>query len=365
MIRVRHTDLHSFMKEVLIGVKVPEEHAEIIADVLIDADIKGIDSHGISRLKKIYYDRIKQGIVNPETDITIEKESLSSILINGNNGMGHVVSQFSLLRGIEKAKEGGSCMVAVKDSSHYGIAGYYTDLATARDCICITGTNARPSVSPIHGIEGMMGTNPLTIGIPTDEDFNFNIDCATSIAQRGKVEYMAREGRELPDNWVKDSNGKPVTNPYNALKMLREGDASFVPLGGTDESSGGHKGYGYTASVEILSAAFQNGPFLKMLNGMNEKGEPVPYHLGHFFIIIDPSHLIDIDLFKNTAGNILRQLRNSAAVKGERIYTPGEKEYYTSLERKKNGIPITDNLLEEMKSMDEECGLGKIDSIVN
>ncbi len=364
MIRIKHNDMHSFMISILTHLNVPDEQAVIIADVLIDADLKGIDSHGISRLKRIYYDRIKAHIVNPITNIDIERESNASMLINGNNGMGHVVSHFAVKQGILKAKENGSCTVAVRDSSHYGIAGYYSDLASAHNCICITGTNARPSVSPTHGVEGMLGTNPLTIGIPTDEEFDFNIDCATSISQRGKIEFMAREHMEIPDNWVKDSSGNPITNPLNALELLKNGNASFVPLGGIDEQSGGHKGYGYSTAVEILSSALQNGPYLNMLSGINEKGEHIPYHLGHFFFIIDPSHFIAIETFKMIAGSILRNLRNSKPVNGERIYTPGEKEYYTRLERIEKGIPVSENLLKEMKIMNDECKLTSYNHIL-
>ncbi len=359
-------DLHRFIKTVFIQCGSSENDAAIIANVLIDADLKGIDSHGVSRLKRIYYDRIKSGIVNPKTKIDILKDSTSTCLIDGNNGMGHVISFKAMGIAIEKAKETGTATVAVKNSSHYGIAGYYTDYAADNNMICITGTNARPSVAPIHGIEGILGTNPLTIGIPTNEAFNFNIDCATSVAQRGKIELYARENKALPNNWVKDDSGIPVTDANKALDMLKQGKASFIPLGGIIEETGGHKGYGYSIAIEILSAALQNGPYLKMLSGIDENGNSIPYLLGHFFIVIDPSHFIDINLFKQIAGNILTSLRSSKRKSEEQqIFTPGEKEYISKMKRMKNGIPITDNLLKEMRQMHDELSLTGFDEIFN
>lgn len=363
MSTINHKDLHRFEVSVLTGIGVPADEAAIIADVLTDADLKGIDSHGISRLKHIYYDRIKEGIVNPATSISIEKESASALLINGNNGMGHVISSKALNLGLDKARQTGSCFISVYNSSHYGIAGYYTDYAADRDIVCITGTNARPSVAPIHGKMGMLGTNPLTIGIPTDEAFNFNIDCATSVSQRGKVELYAREHKSLPDNWVTDDNGQPLTDANEALKMLKQGSAAFVPLGGISEDTGGHKGYGYSIAVEILSAALSNGPYLRMLNGTDENGNLIPYRLGHFFILIDPAHFIDIDIFKTIAGNILRSLRSSPAKEGEHIFTPGEKEYIIRLERMESGISLTENMIKEMQIMKNELDLSGFESI--
>lgn len=363
MYYIDYTMIHSFVSSVLSASGVPPADARIIADVLTDADLKGIDSHGISRLKRIYYDRIHAGIVNPKTRIDIKQNSTGAVSINGNNGMGHVVSKHAVQIGIEMARKNGSCTVAVYNSSHYGIAGYYTDYAADRGLICITGTNARPSVAPLHGNTGMLGTNPLTIGIPTDEDFNFNIDCATSVSQRGKVELYARENRPLPGNWVIDKNSEPVTDPHNALKWLKEGSAAFLPLGGLNEGTGGHKGYGYSIAVEILSSALTNSPYMRMLNGIDEEGNPAPYRLGHFFIVIDPSHFIDINIFKQTAGNILRALRSSPQKEGERIFTPGEKEYEMKEKRMRDGIGLSDNMIAEMRIMNDELKLKGFNSI--
>ncbi len=248
-------------------------------------------------------------------------------------------------------------MVAVRNSTHYGIAGYYALMAIEKGMIGITGTNARPSIAPTFGVENMLGTNPLTIGIPSDEEFPFVIDCATSITQRGKIEVYARKGEKLPEGWVIDENGNTCTDSQKVLEDLVNGKAALTPLGGIGEETAGYKGYGYSTVVEILSAALQGGSFLKMLSGFQD-GKRVPYHLGHFFIAINISSFIELDEFKKTTGDMLRALRNSKKMPGqERIYTAGEKEHLAWLERKDKGAPVIKKTQEEIIVMRDELGL--------
>jgi LDH2 family malate/lactate/ureidoglycolate dehydrogenase len=234
-------------------------------------------------------------------------------------------------------------------------------MATENNMIGITGTNARPSVAPTFGVENMLGTNPLTIGMPTDEAFPFVIDCATSLAQRGKVEVYARESKEVPEGWVIKSDGTPEIDSTQILKDLMTGSAALTPLGGIGEETAGYKGYGYSTAVEILSSALQAGNFLKTLLGV-ENGKKVPCHLGHFFIAIDVNAFIDPAEFKKTAGEILRQLRASKKMPGQnKIYTAGEKEYLAYEERKVKGVPIVKETQKEIKEMCEELGLSGYD----
>ena len=240
-------------------------------------------------------------------------------------------------------------MVTVRNSSHYGFAGYYPLMAVRENMIGITGTNARPSIAPTFGVENMLGTNPMTFGIPSDESFPFLLDCATSITQRGKVELYAREGKDLPKGWVIDRNGESKTNSSKVLEDLISGNAALTPLGGVGEETGGYKGYGYATVIEILSAALQQGSFMKMLIGSRD-GKKIPYSVGHFFIVIDISSFTDPEHFKRTTGNILRELRASKKMPGQtRIYTAGEKENDTWLQRKDKGVPFNDELLEEFR----------------
>ncbi len=352
--------MERFMVDVFKGLGVPEDDARICADVLITSDKRGIDSHGVNRLKQIYYDRIKIGIQNPVTQFEIVREGPTTAVIDGHDGMGHVIGKRSMELAIKKAKEYGMGMVVVRNSTHYGIAGYYALMAVEAGMIGITGTNARPSVAPTFGVENMLGTNPLTFGIPTDEEFPFVLDCATSITQRGKIEVYAKLGKKLPEGWVIGEDGKPKTDPDEVLEALKKGTCALTPLGGIGEETAGYKGYGYSTVVEILSAALQGGNFLKMLSGFDAQGNRVPYHLGHFFIAINISSFIDLDEFKRITGNILRELRNSKKMPGEkRIYTAGEKEYLAWLERKDKGVPLNKKLQEEILQMKEELGLNQ------
>ncbi|HHU42807.1 MAG: Ldh family oxidoreductase [Bacillota bacterium] len=349
--------LGNFMKDVFMKVGVPEEDAEICADVLMESDRRGIESHGVNRFKPIYIDRIKLGIQNPITNFEIIKETPTTAVIDGHDGMGHVIGKKSMQMAIDKAKKYGLGMVAVRNSTHYGIAGYYSIMAANAGMIGITGTNARPSIAPTFGVENMLGTNPLTIGFPTDEEFPFVLDCATSITQRGKLEYYSKLGMPTPEGMVIGRDGKAKTDTDQILKELVTGEAALAPLGGIGEELGGYKGYGYATVVEVLSAALQAGSFLKMLTGKKD-GKNVPYRLGHFFLAIDTEAFLGLEQFKKTAGDIMRALRNSQkAPDQERIYVAGEKEYEVWLQRKDSGVPINDAVQKEFMELRDEFNL--------
>lgn len=355
--RISAEKLEEFMLDVLKGVGVPEEDAKVVADVLITADKFGIDSHGIGRLKPIYYNRIKQGVLNPITKIDVIREGLTTAVLDGNHGMGHVVSKKATEMAIAKAKEYGMGMVAVRNSSHYGIAGYYTLMAAEAGMIGITGTNARPSIAPTFGVQPMLGTNPLTFSLPTDEEFPFFLDCATSMSQRGRIEVHGRLDKDIPEGWVIGNDGKTRTDTHAILRDLTSGEAALTPLGGITEDTGSHKGYGYATLVEILSASLQGGAFLHALSGSKD-GKAVPHALGHFFIAIDIEAFTSLDEFKKTTGDILRELRASKRAPGqERIYTSGEKEYLSSIERGKIGIPIVESLQKDIRDLVAELNL--------
>jgi LDH2 family malate/lactate/ureidoglycolate dehydrogenase len=345
--KVQEIMVKAFMK---LG--VPEEDAYTCADVLIESDKRGIESHGVNRFKPIYVDRIMAGIQKPVTKIDLIKETKTTAVLDGNDGMGMVVSKVAMQMAIDKAKEYGMGMVVVRNSTHYGIAGYYATMATKNNMIGFTGTNARPSIAPTFGVENMLGTNPLTIGLPTDEDFPFVLDCATSITQRGKIEYFAKIQKDTPSGMVIGRDGLAKTDSDQILVDLVNGQAALAPLGGIGEELAGYKGYGYATVVEVLSAALQAGSFLKMLSGLDESGQKKPYHLGHFFIAIDTEAFLGSDTFKKTTGDILRALRASAKAPGQdRIYTAGEKEYLSYLERKDKGIPLTKGVQNEFKEV--------------
>ncbi|HOK81642.1 MAG TPA: Ldh family oxidoreductase [Clostridia bacterium] len=348
-----------FVVDAFVGVGVPREDAEICADVLLESDKRGIESHGVNRFKPIYIDRINIGIQNPVTNFEILRETPTTAVVDGHDGMGQVIGYKAMKMAIEKAKKYGMGMVAVRNSCHYGIAGYYASMAIKEGMIGITGTNARPSIAPTFGVENMLGTNPLTIGFPTDEEFPFILDCATSITQRGKIEYYARIGKPTPAGMVIGRDGSAMTDSEQILIDLTKEKAALAPLGGIGEELGGYKGYGYATVVEVLSAALQQGSYLKMLTGVQD-GKKVPYHLGHFFIAIDTEAFMGLEAFKKTAGDIMRELRNSEKAPGcERIYTAGEKEWEVWLQRKDSGVPINEAVQKELIEIRNKLGLTK------
>ncbi len=351
--------MERFMIDVFKGIGVPEEDAKVCADVLITSDKRGIDSHGIGRLKPIYYDRIvQQKIQQPVTEFEVVRDHLATAVVDGHHGMGMVVAKRCMQMAIDKAKKHGMGMVVARNSTHYGIAGYYPLMATAENMIGISGTNARPSIAPTFGVENMLGTNPLVFGFPTDEPFDFVNDYATSVIQRGKIEQYAREGRDCPEGVVIGRDGKSKTDSKQILKDLVKGEAALAPIGGIHEETGSHKGYGFATVTEILSSALQQGAFLQQLTDRNAEGELKPYELGHFFIAIDIECFCNPADFRKTTGDIMRALRESEKAPGaEQIYTCGQKEYLAGIERADTGVPVNEALQRDMVTMRNELGL--------
>ena len=351
--------LEAFMVDVFKGIGVPETDARICADVLITADKRGIDSHGVGRLKLIYYDRIvKAGIQNPVTQLEVVRDCKATAVVDGHNGMGMVIGKHCMEMAIEKARQHGLGMVVARNSTHYGFAAYYPLMAVKAGMIGLSGTNARPSIAPTFGVENMLGTNPLVWAMPTDEDFPFTNDYATSVIQRGKIEQWAREGKDCPEGLVIDREGHSTTDSVQILKDLIKGTSALTPIGGIGEETGGYKGYGFATVVEILAASLSQGAFLKQLSGKDAEGKDLPIPIGHFFLAIDVECFTDLPGFKKTTGDILRTLRASAKAPGkERIYTCGEKEFLAWEERKDKGAPIDKVVQKELATMRDELGL--------
>ena len=357
VLRVPVPVLRRFVEEVFVRVGTPPEDAAIVADVLLASDLRGIESHGVSRLK-MYYDWIKRGIIFPDPRWKVVKEGPTTAVMDGGCGLGHVVSFQAMKLAIAKAKAYGLGAVAVRNSSHYGIAGYYPLMAAKEGQIGLAFTNARPSVAPTFGVQPMLGTNPIAFAAPTDEDFPFLFDAATSITQRGKVEVLAREGKKAREGWVIDGQGNSVTETATILKGLLTDACALLPLGGAGEEMGGHKGYGLSTMVEILCAALPTGSFLRALSGFDSSGKPTHHRLGHFFLALDVEHFVPLAEFRRTTGAILRDLRNSTRAPGQpRIYTAGEKGYLREKENRAQGIAITPALAQELKGIRDELGL--------
>jgi LDH2 family malate/lactate/ureidoglycolate dehydrogenase len=310
----------------------------------------------------MYYDRIKLGVQNPITKIDVIRDKAATAVWDGNHGMGHVIGVRAMQTAIDKAKQFGLGALAVRNSTHYGICGYYAKMAIENDMIGMTFTNARPSVCPTFGVTPILGTNPICFGAPSNLPYPFLYDAATSISQRGKIEVYDREEKPTPEGWAIDLQNNPQTDTKKLLKDLVSMTASLLPLGGNEEVSGSHKGYGLSVMVEILCAALQNGSYLMDLHGTGENGQPGPYKLGHFFLAINIDFFIDLADFKQTTSEIMLQLQASQKVPGKnKIYVAGEKEYESELIVRQQGIPLIPNLLKDVNTMQNELGLQIID----
>ena len=350
--------ISDFMIRVFEAYGVPKADAEICTDVLLEADRRGVESHGCNRFKPIYLDRIKNGTLLPVTNCEIVKETPTTVVMDAHDGMGMVAAYRMMEKLIEKAKIYGMAGGTIYNSTHYGIAGYWTTMAEKAGMIGISGTNARPSVAPTFGVEPMMGTNPLTFTMPTDEEFPFNLDCATSTIQNGKIEFYERLGKPTPAGLIVTKEGDTMTESGEILRQMRAGNCALVALGGLGEETGGYKGYGFTTVVEILSAALAGGPHTKALSGKDENGNNKMYRLGHFFFVINPEFFMGLDTFRQTSGDICRALRSSAKAPGaERIYTAGEKEWLAWQERKDKGVPVDASIQKEFMELRDQCGL--------
>jgi LDH2 family malate/lactate/ureidoglycolate dehydrogenase len=347
----------NFIRDVFIACKVPEDDAAICADVLISSDTRGIESHGLSRLK-MYCDRIKSGIQNPVTHVETVRESPTTAVLDGHSGMGQVIGVKAMQLAMDKARQYGMGSVAVRNSTHFGIAGYYPLMAVRQDMIGLACTNTRPSIAPTFGVQPMLGTNPIAFGAPTDEECPFLFDAATSIIQRGKVEVLSRKQKPVTPGWVIDETGAPAVNADEILKGLSEDTHALLPLGGFGEEFSGHKGYGLATIVEIMSASLQSGYYLHQLTGFNDNGKRRPFCIGHYIMAMRIDAFVDPVDFKHTTGNIIRELRHSKLTSGQsRIFTAGEKEFENEKRSRQTGVPILPSLQKELSALQKEFKL--------
>lgn len=353
--------LVDFMVEALEAMNISTDEAKIIADVLITSDLWGIRSHGIAHLK-MYYERMKKGLQLPTTNITVVKDTPTTAVLDGGNGMGMVVGYRAMEMAIEKAREYGLGAVAVRNSSHYGVAGYYPLMAAKAGLVGLSVTNAHPSIAPTFGVRPMLGTNPIAVSAPTDEPFPYMFDAATAVAPRGKIEIAKRANKPIPEGWVINQEGLSATDPTNMIKEMDLGNVALLPVGGLGDMFGGHKGYGLATMVEIFSAAFQDGTYLWGLTDKDADGNPQFLRIGHFFLAIDVEHFIPLETFKKITGNMMRELRGSQVSPGqERIYTAGEKEYYNTERVQEEGVEIPPKVQEALQTLKSELKLSKID----
>ena len=360
-VKVPVNTLVAFMMDALSAMGIPHEDAKIIADVIITSDLWGVRSHGIAHLK-MYHERIKQGLQLPITRWEVVKDAQATAVIDGGNGMGMVVGYHAMKLAIQKARTYGLGAVAVRNSSHYGVAGYYPLMAVKEGMVGLSVTNAHPSTAPTYGVKPMLGTNPIAVAAPTDEPFPYMYDAATAIVPRGKIEVAARANKPIPEGWVINKDGVSATDSSNMIEEMNLGNVALLPLGGLGELMGGHKGYGLATMVEIFSAAFQDGTFLWGLTDTDKDGNPQFLRIGHFFLAFDIAHFIPLDNFAKITGNMMRELRTSPiSPEQSRIYTAGEKEFYNTQRVQAEGVEIPPGVQKALKTLKSELNLSKTD----
>ena len=342
---IKFKEAFDFTKWVFEKNGVPTKYSNICADVLLSGDELGFTTHGLSRLS-YYIKRIKDRVIDVNATPEIVRDNKSCVTIDGHNALGQIVGKYAMNQAITKTQQHGISCVAVKNSSHYGIASYYSRYATTQNLVGMSFTNARPAVAPYGGCEPKMGTNPYAVAFPSDMKFPFSIDCATSSYQRGDLEVMARNN---PNSYV--PNCAIVSDNQNltferSLGWLKKGIAALTPIGG-------HKGSGLSIAIELMCSAFQSGACMSQLSGLYEGDTQNPnYDIGHFFICIDPENFTDIDTFKKNVGNVMREIKASKTAKDtNEILVPGELEYNTSLKVHKEGIEVSDELLVELNTL--------------
>jgi L-2-hydroxycarboxylate dehydrogenase (NAD+) len=347
--------LHGFCLGVFRRLDVPEEDARVAADVLSAADRRGIDSHGVARLRT-YVDLLSAGRINPRPRLKVVRETESTATVDGDNGLGLVIGPRSNQIAIDKAGRAGTGWVAVCNTNHFGIAGYYVLKALERDMIGWAMTNSSRGVAPLWGAERMLGTNPIAIGVPAKEEPPIVLDMATSAVAYGKVEMSMRKGEAIPLGWAIDRDGNPTTDP----RAMLEGGA-LLPLG-SDREHGGHKGYGLALAVDVLSAVLSGanwGPFappFAIRQSMPERS--VGKGIGHFFGAIRIDAFRDPEEFKAQIDDLVRTLRATRPAPGTAgPLIPGDPERAAEQEREKTGIPLLPAVVEDLRQVSRQTGV--------
>jgi LDH2 family malate/lactate/ureidoglycolate dehydrogenase len=341
---IGETALKRFGVTMLRKVDVPADHAAAIIDNLVEADLRGVDSHGVVRLP-IYVKRLAAKATNPRPAAKIVRETRTTAVVDGDNGMGQWVGQRAMEIAIAKAKDGDCAFVSVRNSNHYGAAALYAQMATAHDMIGLSFTiGGINHMTPWGGAEAILGNNPFAIAFPAGEERPVVLDMACSVAARGKIIVAAKEGKPIPADWAVGPDGAPTTDAVEALK-------GFVsPVGGP-------KGYALTMTIGLLSTMLSGAFFGSEVTHMYDDLER-PQNIGHLFGVLPVASFEDVAVYKARMDKAVREVRGVKHAPGvARIYLPGEREYLLLEERRKSGIPIGSGVFGELQDLGREYGV--------
>ncbi len=347
--------LRDFTINVFLQMNCSGTDAEKASDVLLAADLRGIDSHGVSRLSS-YVRLWENGRINAEPDIRLVHETPSTAVIDGDSGLGLVVAPLAMTWAIRKAEQAGTGWVAVKNSNHYGIAGYHAMQALEHDMIGVSMTNASPLVVPTFSRERMLGTNPIAVAFPAGDEPPFVADFATTTAAYGKLEILQRKDSPTPTGWVQDAEGNPTADSHTVSK-----GGGLLPLG-SDRDHGSHKGYCLGAMVDIFSAVLSGanyGPWVPpYVSFLETKNDPVGDGIGHFFGALRIDAFRPAEEFKAHMDRWLRRFRQAEPVPGQsKVFVPGDPERESEKQRRENGIPLLDPVVKDLSGIAEKFNL--------
>lgn len=330
-----------------------KEESRTITDVLLMSDLIGIESHGMQRMVR-YHKGIERGTIHPQEKPEVIFETPVSAVIDGHNGMGQLIGAFAMKKAIEKAKKTGIGVVTVRESNHFGIAGYYAKMASDQGLLGMACTNSEAIMVPTFGKKAMLGSNPIAVAMPA-EPYPFFFDASTTVVTRGKLEMYNKMNKPLPAGWALDENGHETTEAPRVLSnIVGKKGGGIMPLGGADEVSGSHKGYGYGMICELFSSIFSLGVTSNECCTFKDKTG-----ICHGFLAMDPGIFGDAEKIKDHLSEYLQALRESPKAEGAaRIYTHGEKEIFAEKERREKGIPVNDNTMVELAEL---CKYLKLD----
>ena len=355
---ISETTLRTFTENIFLGIGCSIAHAHLAADVLIRSDMRGIDSHGVARLSGyiLLWDKKR---INATPDIQIVHETPTTATVDGDGGLGLVVAPFAMQVAIEKAEKYGSGWVAVRNSNHFGISGYHALMAVERDMIGFAMTNASPLVAPTFSNERMLGTNPMCYAFPAGKYPPVVVDMATSAAANGKLEIAQRAGKAVPEGWIQDGDGNFTTDPH----ALKKG-GSLLPLG-SDREHGSHKGFGLSATVDILSAVLSGanyGPWVPpFVSFLDPPDDPVGKGIGHFLGAMRVDGFRPVDEFKSHLDNWIERFKSAKTIDpNQHVIIPGEPELAAEKERALSGIPLVDAVVKDLNGLADRFGIERL-----
>ncbi|MFC1572359.1 Ldh family oxidoreductase [Candidatus Eisenbacteria bacterium] len=359
--KVARQDLETFVTRVLAKHGVPAEEGDTVARVLVAADLRGIASHGVARLGR-YLNGIEAGYIRPGVDIEVTEAAASIATIDARHGLGQVAAARGMNLAIAKAQQGGVGVVTVKNSNHYGIAGYYVQTALDKRLIGISMTNAAPLVIPTHGTKALLGTNPIAFGMPAARPPDFLLDMATSVVTRGKLEVHDRNHEQMPQGWAVDENGYDCQDPGHVIaNLVAQAGGGILPLGGRGETFGGHKGYGLAVMTDLLCGVLAGSAYGRDVNDLKRelpKGEIAAPRVGHFFLALAPERFMPLSVLEQRVDAFITMIKRSPkANNSPQIFIHGEKEHARALAHEKSGIPIAANVLETLRAIATKCGV--------